>query len=68
MKKLNLKKEILAELSAAELVSVAGAAAEASAGVTGGCPTYGCALPTSRCPIVISGHCFENFTNGCTGC
>lgn len=61
MKKLNLKKETLTELSAEDLSLVAGGVAAPSMEIA---ITYTC--PTYRCVIVISGGCVVS--GGCTSC
>jgi hypothetical protein len=66
MKKLALKKEVLADLTLEEMAVVGGAAGADAPSMNIAWPTYNC--PTNRCVIVISGYCFQNFTNGCTGC
>lgn len=60
MKRLNLKKETLADLTAEDLVAVGGGGADGA--------SRNIALPTDHCVIVISGTCFQYFTNGCTLC
>lgn len=65
MKKLGLKKETLAQLTADDLRVVAGGAEAASAGIT-----YTCVCPTYTCGdieivIKISNRCLTNY---CTVC
>lgn len=63
VKKLGLKKELLSELTPADLVVVAGGAALPSMVL----PTYRCtATMTCRCTATMTCGCTEGFTEGCT--
>lgn len=55
MKKLGLKKEILTELVAEDLASVAG-----------GAPLPSMVMPTYRCTATVTCYCTATMTCGCT--